>query len=87
MADAHEEQEGPIHQAPWVFYVTVGAAYGALALIMFAKFVTDDAELGELAYLFAVQAGVLTTFVVFFGGFLYVANKLIGAAKADGGGH
>lgn len=86
MAEGHEE-EGPIHQAPWVFYLTVAVSYGALALISFAKYITDGAELGELGYMFAVQAGVLTTFLVFFGGIVYIANKMTGATGGKGEAH
>ncbi len=82
MAENHDEHEGPIHQAPWVAYLTVIVCYAVLALIMFAKFAADGVELGELGYLFAVQAGVITAFVLFFGGLLFFANKLIGAPSA-----
>ena len=81
MADKHEEHEGPIHQAPWVFYLTVAVCYGVLALIMLAKWSTETTELGDILWLFAIQAGVITAFVAFFGGLLYTANKLIGATS------
>ena len=32
-----EESEGVVHQAPWVFFVTVGACFGFLALVLVAK--------------------------------------------------
>ena len=80
MADKHEE--GPIHQAPWVFYLTVAVCYGVLGLIMFAKWSSENADMGDIAYVFAVQAGLLTVFVTVFGGLMFLANKLIGATTA-----
>ncbi|MFP4598246.1 MAG: hypothetical protein ACLFVJ_08340 [Persicimonas sp.] len=82
MAEKHDEHEGPIHQAPWVAYLTVAVCYAVLALIMFAKFAADGVEIGEIGYLFAIQAGVLAAFVLVFGGALFFVNKLIGAPTA-----
>lgn len=38
-AGSHEEghDDQPLHQAPWVFFATVGACFGFLTLLMFAK--------------------------------------------------
>jgi hypothetical protein len=80
MADKHEE--GPIHQAPWVFYLTLAVSYGVLALVMFAKWSAEATDLADIGYVFAVQAGLLVAFVAVFGGLLFVANKMIGAATA-----
>ena len=81
MAENHDEQEGPIHQAPWVFFVTVGVCYAVLTLIMFAKFMSESASVAEIGELFGYQALVFTVFCAVFGGFLYVANKLIGSTS------
>jgi hypothetical protein len=75
----HSEEEGPIHQARWVFYLTVGVCYAALGLVMFGKWSGERASLDEIGYLFTVQAGVIASFLVLFGVIFYVANKLIGA--------
>ncbi|QDG51931.1 hypothetical protein FIV42_14640 [Persicimonas caeni] len=83
MADKHEEHEGPIHQAGWVFYLTVAVCYAVLALVMFAKWSADSAEIADIVNVFAIQAGVLAAFIAVFGGTLYLANKLVGATSGD----
>jgi hypothetical protein len=80
MADEHEE--GPIHQSPWVFYLTVAICYSVLAMIMLAKWAAEMTEFADIGYVFAIQAGMLAAFMVVFGSMLYVANKLLGAATA-----
>jgi hypothetical protein len=41
MAGNHDEHhDGPIHQAPWVFWVTVGACFGFAALVLGVKALT-----------------------------------------------
>lgn len=37
MASNHEEHEGPIHQAPWVPWVTVGVCLGFVGIIVIVK--------------------------------------------------
>lgn len=37
MADAHDEHEGPIHQATWVPGLTVAVCLGFVALIVLVK--------------------------------------------------
>lgn len=83
MADKHEEHEGPIHQAGWVFYLTVAVCYAVLALVMFAKWSAETTEFGDIINVFAIQAGVLATFVVVFGSLLFLANKLVGATTGE----
>lgn len=84
MAGSHEEQEGPIHQSPWVFFLTVAVCYGVLMLIMFAKFMASDsvglAEVGEVV---ALQAAFFGGFVAVFGGLVYMINKLVGATTGE----
>lgn len=75
----HSEEEGPIHQARWVFFLTVGVCYAALGLVMFGKWTGERVTPSEIGYLFSVQAGVILSFMVLFGVILYFANKLIGA--------
>lgn len=36
-----EASEGVEHQAPWVFFVTVGASVGVCALLLFLKAVAS----------------------------------------------
>lgn len=79
MAEKHEEHEGPIHQAGWVFYLTVAVCYAVLGLVMFAKWSAETIEFGDIIQVFAIQAGVLAVFIGVFGGLLYLANKLTGA--------
>lgn len=83
MADKHEEHEGPIHQAGWVFYLTVAVCYAVLGLVMFAKWSAEATEMGDIVQVFAIQAGVLAVFVVGFGGLLFLANKFVGATSGD----
>lgn len=82
MADNHEEHEGPIHQAPWVFYLTVAICYAVVTLIMGAKYAVGDVEFGEIAKLYIVEIGLMTAFLLFFGSLIYFVNKLLGATSA-----
>lgn len=38
---AHDEHEGPIHQAPWVMWVTLAICFGVCALILGVGFLTS----------------------------------------------
>ncbi len=81
--ESHEEHEGPVHQAPWVFFLTVAVAYAVLTVIMLAKLAAGDVEVAELAKLYGVEAGLLAVFITFFGSMLYFVNKLVGAVGGD----
>lgn len=84
MADNHDEQDGPIHQAPWVFFLTVGVCYAVLMLIMFAKFFSSDSmALADLGEVFGLQAALFAGFSALFGGLVYFANGLIGATSPE----
>lgn len=83
MAEKHEEHEGPIHQAGWVFYLTVAVCYAVLGLVMFAKWSAEAIEFGDIIQVFGIQAAVLVVFIAVFGGLLYLANKLTGATTGD----
>lgn len=47
-----EEHDEPLHQAPWVFFATVGTCFGFLTLMFFAKWAT-----GSLDFLYLGIAG------------------------------
>ncbi|MGM0556682.1 MAG: hypothetical protein ACQEVA_09925 [Myxococcota bacterium] len=84
MADNHEEQEGPIHQSPWVFFLTVAVCYGVLMLIMFAKFFASDSMgLADVGQVFVLQAALFGGFAALFGGLVYGLNSFIGATSGD----
>lgn len=84
MADNHEEQEGPIHQSPWVFFLTVAVCYAALTLIMFAKFFASDSmSLADLGQVFGIQAALFAGFAAVFGGLVYTLNSFVGATSGD----
>lgn len=84
MADNHEEQDGPIHQSPWVFFVTVAVCYSVLMLIMFAKFFASDSmAMADVMQVFVLQAALFAGFAAAFGGLVFTINKLIGATAGD----
>lgn len=37
MAQQHDDHEGPIHQAPWVPWVTMGASFLFFAIIVLVR--------------------------------------------------
>ena len=82
MSDNHDEHDGPIHQAGWVFYLTVAVCYAVLGVIMLAKFAVDGVEFGDIVKMFAIEGVVLAVFLAVFGGILFAANKAIGAATS-----
>ena len=52
-----EEHDEPLHQAPWVFFATVGTCFGFLTLVLFAKMMTGGVPMwvfGTAATLFVV---------------------------------
>lgn len=79
MSDNHE---GPVHQAYWVFPLTLFSSYAFLVLVMGAKWAADDVNAAVLFKVFGVQAAVLLAFLFIFGGIIYIANKLVGAMDA-----
>ena len=84
MADNHEEQDGPIHQSPWVFFLTVGVCYAVLALILFAKFFSSESmAFSEVGRVLGIQAAVFFGFTAFFAALIYGANKMLGATSGD----
>jgi hypothetical protein len=84
MAGNSEEQEGPIHQAPWVFFVTVGVCYAVLMLIMFAKFMASDSMMmADVLEVLGIQAAFFAGFAALFGGLIYGMNMLIGATSPE----
>lgn len=82
MSNNHEEQETPIHQAFWVFPMTLFACYAFLVLVMGAKWAADSVNTTEFFKVFGVQAAILVGFLVFFGWLIYFINKLVGATDA-----
>ena len=77
MAEKHEGEEEVIHQAPWVFFLTVAVCYGVLGLIMFGKWSADVAMGSEIAEVFGIQVGVLAVFLAVFAGIGVVAASLL----------
>lgn len=82
MADNHDEHDGPIHQAFWVFPLTLFACYAFLVLVMGAKWAAKSVNVAEFFQVFGVQAALLVGFLIFFGAVLYYCNKLLGATDA-----
>jgi hypothetical protein len=66
---ADEQDDGPIHQAFWVFPTTIGTCYGFLALVLFAKYVSGGMELSELPWAVTAQVILFVVFMVVFGAF------------------
>lgn len=83
MSDNHEEHDGPIHQAVWVFPLTLFACYAFLVLVMGAKWAADSVNATEFFKVFGVQAAILAGFLAMFGAMVYGANKLVGAIDSD----
>ncbi|MFU8806033.1 MAG: hypothetical protein ACNA8W_19635 [Bradymonadaceae bacterium] len=42
MAGSHDEHEGPIHQAPWVFWITIAICFAFPAVILTVKYFTGS---------------------------------------------
>jgi hypothetical protein len=77
-----DEGDGPIHQAFWVFPVSVGACYGFLGLLLFAKYVSGGIELGRLPWAITSQVILYVGFLVVFGAFFGFVKSAIVDSKA-----
>lgn len=83
MSNHPEEHDGPIHQAVWVFPLTLFACYAFLVLVMGAKWAANSVNAAEFFEVFGVQAVMMVGFLVFFGAVIYGCNKLLGAIDAE----
>jgi hypothetical protein len=80
--DEHGEHEGPIHQAVWVFPLTVIVCYLFLVLVMGAKWAAESVDFAEFMKVIGIQAAIFAAFLGVFGGLVFLANKLVGATDA-----